>query len=81
MSKTISRQPPVYKLKDYDDEELQGTFYEAELQKVGKQDDVFDIEKILKRRGKGENVQYLVKWLGYPNKFNSWVSNSEIKHF
>ena len=80
VSKTISRRPPVYKLKDYDDEELQGTFYEAELQKVGKQDDVFDIEKILKKRGKGKNVQYLVKWLGYPNKFNSWVSDSEIKH-
>ena len=78
VSKQIPRDPPVYKLKDYDGEELKGTFYEKELRKVIKSDDVYEVEKILKKRGRGRNVQYLVKWLGYPNKFNSWVSASEI---
>ena len=45
----IPRQPPVYKLKDYDDEELDGTFYEEELQKVIKEDDVYEVEQILKK--------------------------------
>ena len=40
---------------------------------------MYEIEKILKKRGKGKNVQYLVKWLGYPNKFNSWVSNRQFQ--
>ena len=71
VSKQIPRDPPVYKLKDFDDEELKGTFYEKELQKIIKRDDVYEVEKILKKRGRGDNVQYLVKWLGYPNKFNS----------
>jgi hypothetical protein len=79
ISKQIPRDPPVYKLKDYDDEELKGTFYDKELQKIIKQDDVYEVEKILKKRGRGNNVQYLVKWLGYPNKFNSWVPASQIK--
>ena len=78
ISKQVPRDPPVYKLKDYDNEELKGTFYDKELQKIIKQDDVYEVEKILKKRGRGENVQYLVKWSGYPNKFNSWVSASEI---
>ena len=78
VSKQIPHDPPVYKLKDYDGEELKGTFYEKELQKVIKPNDVYEVEKILKKRGRGRNVQYLVKWLGYPNKFNSWVSASEI---
>ena len=78
VSKQIPRNPPMYKLKDYDGEELKGTFYEKELQKVIKPDDVYEVENILKKRGRGRNVQYLVKWLGYPNKFNSWVSASEI---
>ena len=78
VSKQIPRDPPVYRLKDYDGEELKGTFYEKELQNVIKPDDVYEVEKILKKRGRGRNVQYLVKWLGYPNKFNSWVSASEI---
>ena len=78
ISKQIPRDPPVYKLKDLDGEELKGTFYEKELQKIIKEDDVYEIEKILKKRGRGNNVHYLVKWLGYPNKFNSWVPASEI---
>ena len=78
VSKALPRDPPVYKLKDFDGEELKGTFYDKELQKVVKHDDKYEVEKVLKKRGKGKNVQYLVKWLGYPNKFNSWVLASEI---
>ena len=78
VSKQIPREPPGYKLKDYDGEELKGTFYEKGLQKVIKSDYVYEVEKILKKRGRGRNVQYLVKWLGCPNKFNSWVPASEI---
>ena len=74
----MPRDPPVYKLKDYDGKELKGTFSEKELQKVIKSNDVYEVEKILKKRGRGNNVQYLVKWLGYPSKFNSWVPASEI---
>ena len=79
VSQQIPRHPPVYKLKDYDQEELDGTFYNEELQKVIKEDDVYEIEKIVKRRGKGKNAEVLVKWLGYPTKFNSWIPASEVK--
>ena len=34
ISKQVLRDPPMYKLKDYDGEELKGMFYEKELQKV-----------------------------------------------
>ena len=78
VSQQIPRHPPVYKLKDYDQEELSGTFYE-ELQKVIKEDDVYEVEKILKSRGKGKNREVFVKWLGYPAKFNSWIPASEVK--
>ena len=36
-------------------------------------------ERLKKKRGRGNNVQYLVKWLGYRNKFNSWVPASKIE--
>jgi hypothetical protein len=52
ISKQIPRDPPVYKLKDLDGEELKGTFYEKELQKIIKKDDVYEVEKILKKRGR-----------------------------
>ena len=79
VSQQIPREPPVYKLKDYDQEELSGTFYNEELQKVIKEDDVYEVEKILKSRGKGKNKEVFVKWLGYPAKFNSWIPASEVK--
>ena len=79
ISQQIPRQPPVYKLKDYDQEELDGTFYNEELQKVIKEDDVYEIEKVLKKRGKGKNKEVFVKWLRYPAKFNSWIPASQVK--
>lgn len=69
----ISRSPPVYKLKDYAGEELKGTFYDQELQKVVKEDDVYQVERVLDTRKKRGRTEYFVKWSGYPDKFNSWV--------
>ena len=79
VSQQIARYPPVYKLKDYDEEELDGTFYKEELQKIIKEDDVYEVEEIVKRKGKGKNEQYFVKWAGYPSKFNSWIPASQLK--
>jgi hypothetical protein len=69
-----------YRLKDLLGETIKGSFYEAELQKV-KYDEkaIFEIEKILKRKGRGSERQVLVKWRGWPDKFNSWIADTAIK--
>ena len=64
--------PPTYKIKDYNGEEIQGSFYEQELQKTTQE--IFRIEKVIRKRGK----KSLVKWLGYPESFNSWVDNEDL---
>ena len=76
--KRFARQVPVYKLKDDAGEILEGTFYEPELQKIIKNDDVYRVEKILRKRKRNGVVEYLVKWKGYADKFNSWVSGRDI---
>ena len=76
--KRFARQVPVYKLKDDAGEILDGTFYEAELQKVIKENDVYRVEKILRKRKRKGVVEYFVKWKGYPDKFNSWVAEKDI---
>ena len=43
VSKKVPRNPPVYKLEDYDGEELKGTFYDKELQKVIKHDGMYEV--------------------------------------
>ena len=52
--------PLTYKITDYNGEEIQGSFYEQELQKTSK--GTFRIEKVIKRQGD----KCLVKWMGYP---------------
>lgn len=70
------RDVPVYDLVDDHGEKVLGTFYEQELQKVNKgKDDVYRVEKILKKRKRGGKTEYLVKFLGYPSSFNQWVDN------
>ena len=69
----VKRTSPVtYKIADLNGEEIQGTFYEPELQKTSQV--LFRIEKVIKR-GKKKS---LVKWKGYSDDFNSWVDNKDI---
>uniref|UniRef100_A0A914MUH3 Chromo domain-containing protein n=1 Tax=Meloidogyne incognita TaxID=6306 RepID=A0A914MUH3_MELIC len=43
-----------------------------------KEDVLYDIEKVLKKRKfEGEN-QYFVKWKGYSTRFNSWIPASSV---
>ena len=64
--------PPVYRLRDDLGEVLDGTFYELELQKVSVAvDSVYRVESVLQRRKVGRRTEALVKWFGYPSKFNS----------
>ena len=70
--------PPVttYKVKEFDDTPVRGTFYKEDLQKVTvSDDDVFRVDKIVKR--KGDKV--LVHWKGWPDKYDSWIENRAIR--
>ena len=72
--------PVTYRLKDLAGELIKGKFYEPEIQKVIKRDDEqFDVEKILKTRKRAGKIEYYVKWVGYPNKFNSWIDSLQSK--
>ena len=63
--------PVTYKITDYNAEEIQGSFYEQELQKTNR--DIFRIEQIIKQQGNTS----LVKWLRYNDSFNSLVDNKD----
>jgi hypothetical protein len=71
----VPTDPPTYKISDYDGEVVEGKFYEPELQRVIKIDDTYKVETVLKTRKRAGRLEYYVKWLGYPAKFNSWTSD------
>ena len=76
-----SGDPPFYKIKDLNNEILDGTFYAEELQKIYKTDGIFKIESILKKRKRKKQQEYLVKWSGYPATFNSWIPAKQLVYY
>lgn len=59
--KRLARNPPVYVIKDYNNEEIEGTFYEKELQKVDNPNTNYIVEKIIKTRTRNKKKEYWVK--------------------
>lgn len=80
ITSVIERSPwVVYTIKDLQDEPIVGTFYEKELQKVTYDPTIsYKIDKIIRSRRSGNIKEVLVKWKGYPDKFNSWVLASTL---
>ena len=67
---------PVYKLEDNSGEEVIGSWYLEELQKIT--NDQYRIEKVLRRRTTSNGrKEKLVRWDGWPDKFNSWIDESD----
>jgi hypothetical protein len=71
-------EPNTYRLCDLQQEPLEGSFYEQELQKTSIPEFAL-VEEILETRKQNGNVEKLVQWLGYPKKFNSCEPANNIR--
>ena len=65
--------PITYSVKDLIGEPVKGAFYEKELQATVQE--IFRIEGVIRTAG---NRAY-VKWKGYSNAFNSWISVADLE--
>ena len=73
MIKKIKNTAPwTHVTDDLNGEEISGTFYEKELQKLDQQE--FRIEKVIKKRGD----KLYVKWKRYDNSFNKWIDKKDL---
>lgn len=72
--------PITYKLKDYTGDIIEGSFYRQEIEPVIHDDDVYLVEKVIRRQRRDGEEWCLVKWKGYPSSMNSWVRRADVYH-
>ena len=78
MDREIKQGIPLYTLKDYAGDKIEGKFYENELQKVVVDENtMYKIEKVLK----STKDKVLVRWLGWGPKFDSWINKKDFKDY
>ena len=71
---------PIYKLKEYDNEPIEGTYYEQELQLV-KEPETYRIEKVLRTRKVKGKKQHLIRWAGWLPKYDSWIDANKLEAY
>lgn len=71
--------PTVYRLEDIKEEALDGTFYESELSPFNEsKETTYKIENVLgTKKIKGQKY-VLVKYKGWPDKFNEWIPQTNV---
>ena len=74
-----------YRIKEWNNEIIEGEFYKEELQKINMSDSnnpIFKVESVLQRRTVGPKnatrVEALVKWLGWSKRYNTWIPEENL---
>ena len=79
INKVQMGRPIVYRLEDLKGEDLLGIFYESELSPYNESEETtYKVEKVLgKKKIKGKDY-VLVKYKGWPDKFNEWQPKENV---
>ena len=72
LKKNKNAVPWTCAINDLNGEEIIGTFYGKELQKIDQQE--FRIKKVIKEK----DDKLYVKWKGYDSSFNSWIDKKDL---
>ncbi len=74
------KSPPLYQVKDLKGKIKKGFFYREQLLEghKPKKGQFFRVEKILKKKKTNKTTLFFVKYVNYPDKFNSWVTKENM---
>jgi hypothetical protein len=69
--------PPSYRIADLEDNKIESVFYEQELVLTTK-DTTYRIAEVIKTRKRKGIKELFVRWVGYSEKHNSWIKESDL---
>ena len=72
--------PVTYIVEDENGEQIQGTFYKEELQRVLVKDNIYKIEKVIGQKKVNGKIKLLVRWKGYGPEFDSYIDKKDLIH-
>ena len=76
ISHILSTRPVTYRIKDLTEEQVDGAFYREQLQKTDQE--IYRVDRVLRRRNRNGTREAYVSWSGYPSKFNQWILEDDI---
>lgn len=71
-------EPAAYRIRDANGEDMDGLFYEKQLQKTA-QGEIYLVDTLLKKRVRAGKTEYLTRWLGYPESMATWEPAENVK--
>ena len=77
VQKIYNGPPKHFRLSDLKGDRIDGAFYLQEMVKVTLPDS-FQIERVLDTKKINKKVHHLVKFKGWPDKFNEWLPASKV---
>ncbi len=80
VSKVLNTNPVAYKIKSGNEDEIEGIYYEPELVQFDKQDQEYEVEKILKTRTRNEKKELKIMSRGYSLSMASWIPVENLKN-
>ena len=69
----------TYEIQDHTGKKIIGRFYEEELSVIKKKDNMFRIEKVLRRKTVRGKKMALVRWKGYGPESDSWIMSDTVQ--
>ena len=71
---------PKYTLKTWDNQKVEGDFFEDEIVKVRvNKNTEYKVEEVLFKKTLNGVKGFCVRWLGWPERYDSWVSEKDLK--
>lgn len=79
--KIINSKPISVKIKDLNNDMIEGSFYLPEIQTI-KDNNIYDIDSVVEKRTriiKGKKIKEIkVHWRDYPSSFDSWIPETNV---
>ena len=77
ISEVLNTLPVTYKLVEYDDSPIEGSFYEQEIQKT-QTSIIFQLDAVLKTRTRKGKKEHFVHWFGWDKKYDTWITDDQL---